>query len=432
MSRLAVIGAGYVGLVNAACLAEIGHDVALVDVDRSKVERLRGGSVDILEPGLEELVRANVSNGRLLATADYEEAIPAAEYVMTAVSTPVGEDGLHDLRALWGAVDSLAPLMSSGATLVLLSTVPPGTTDAAEARLRAAGREDVFAAVQPEFFQEGRAVQDAWSPPRVIVGCRDRARGAAIAQLWRREDVPLLLTDPANAELAKLASNAYLAARISFINEVADHAARVGADITEVAHAMGLDPRIGSRYLSAGLGFGGSCLPKDVQGLSSQMRAMGGEPRMLDAAFAVNQARPEAVIRGLGEHLGSLEGKTVAVLGIAFKPGTSDRRESAAITLARRLASTGARVRATDPTVGPDEAGAVAAEIGGGIEVTDLTAATEGADAVVLATEWPEFVDLDWPRLAQRLAGQVVVDARNVLDREALHNAGLTYVGLGR
>ena len=432
MSTLAVIGAGYVGLVNAACLAELGHRVALVEIDPAKVDRLRHGHVDILEPGLEPLVQQNIANGQLTVTADYTEAVPMAEYVMAAVSTPVGDDGLHDLRALWGAVDTLAPTMAPGATLVVLSTVPPGTTDAIGERLHATGRTDLVTAVQPEFFQEGRAVQDAWSPPRVIVGCHDRDRGAAVAQLWRREDVPVLLTDPATAELTKLASNAYLAAKISFINEIADHASRVGADVTQVAQGMGLDPRIGASYLGAGLGFGGSCLPKDVQGLGAQMRPLGGVPRMLEATHEVNNARPDAVIGRLVEHLGTLEGRTIAVLGIAFKPGTADRRESAAIGLARRLAGAGAKVRATDPTVGGEESETVAAEIGSGVEVFDLTAATEGAHAVVLATEWPEFINLDWSVVAQRMSGRIVVDARNALDAEVIRGAGLAYTGLGR
>ncbi len=351
---------------------------------------------------------------------------------MAAVSTPVGDDGLHDLRALWRVVDTLVPAMASGATLVVLSTVPPGTTNEISQRMSAAGRSDVTTAMQPEFFQEGRGVRDAWAPPRVIVGCHDRARAASVAQLWRREDVPVLLTDPATAELTKLASNAYLATKISFMNEIADHAARVGADVTEVAHGMGLDPRIGPSYLSAGLGFGGSCLPKDVQGLGAHIRSLGGTPRMLDATNDVNNARPSAVLDQLTRHMGTVEGRTIAILGIAFKPGTADRRESAAIALAHHLAAAGARVRSTDPTVGTGDSSSAASEIGNDVEVVDIMAAIDGADAVVLATEWPEFIGLDWTRVAQKMNGRLIVDARNVLDSVAIKDAGLEYAGLGR
>lgn len=432
MTRLAVVGAGYVGLVNAACLAELGHHVAVVEASPERLAALRRGEVGMLEPGLEPLVRENQARGRLAVTDDYAEAARDAEYAFIAVNTPVGPDGHHDLRNLWAAADSLAPVVASGSAVVILSTVPPGTTDALGERLEAAGRQDVSVAVLPEFFQEGSAVQDAWNPPRVIVGCRDRDRGEAIANLWRREDVPILLTDPPSAELSKLASNSFLAAKVSFINEIADHAARVGADITQVAEAMGLDPRIGSRYLSAGIGFGGSCLPKDLEGLATQMRALGGRSSMLDAVREVNSGRPAAVCALIEARLGRLEGARVALLGIAFKPGTGDRRDSASIFLARVLAANGCAVRATDPTVGIEDQATVAAEIGQGVQVTSLPDALDGADVVVLATEWPEYAAMDWGDVAQRIAGRLVVDGRNAVDPAAVCAAGLDYAGMGR
>jgi UDPglucose 6-dehydrogenase len=348
---------------------------------------------------------------------------------MICVDTPTDPQTGPDLTRLMAAVASVADHAERAEILVLRSTVPPGTSVQAEEEFgRLNGSRGISVVSHPEFFQEGRAVEDCRHPLRIVVGSRDKAAAGRVADLWNNPDVPTVFSDLESAEMTKQASNAFLAMKISFINDIARICDAVGADIDTVAEGMGLDPRIGPRYLKAGVGFGGSCLPKDLRALVALARSHGWEPRTLTAAIAVNDIQRQLVSDLLAERLGSLSGKTIALLGLAFKPDTSDLRDSPAVAIAGLLVDGGATVVATDPVVQGGEP-----EIPAGVRLADdAYSAAAGAMAVVLATEWREFTGLDWRRMAGAMEGRLVVDGRNMLDPGVIRDAGLEYVGIGR
>jgi len=421
---LAIIGVGYVGLVTAAGFAELGNDVWCVDIDEERIRGLQRGEVPIYEPGLHEVLAACAE--RLHFTTDLTEALEHARLLFVAVGTPSTYSGDADLSAVQAVVDALPA--SSDHALVMKSTVPSGTGTAIKRRLAARGREDFAYVSCPEFLREGSALVDFRRPDRVVVGDEGTWAGDAVAELYAPLGAPIVRTDIASAEMTKLASNAFLATKISFINEIANVCEETGADVEEVSRAMGLDSRIGSAFLRPGIGYGGSCFPKDVSALKQLAGNSGYHFQLLNAVIEVNELQKRRVIAKLHKHLGSLVGATVALLGLAFKPDTDDMREASSLILAARLQAEGAQVRAYDP-VAEGEAG----ELMPGVELArDALGAVTGADACVLVTEWQEFRALDWSEVAERMAGRLVVDGRNALDPAAVRAGGLEYEGIGR
>ena len=428
-SSIAVIGTGYVGLVNAACLADVGHSVACFDTDSEKVDRLSKGIIDILEPDLAEIVAENLDAGRLSFHGNAADALGVAETIFLCVDTPTDPVTGPDLRNLMGAIDSVLDHGENVSTLVLRSTIPPGMTAVVSDGIAARnGHRPMDIVVHPEFFQEGQAVHDCQEPSRLVVGSIDEAAARRVAELWHSPEIPCLITDPATAEMVKQASNAFLATKISFINDMARFCDATGADIDLVAKGMGMDPRIGRRYLQAGIGFGGSCLPKDLRALVSSARSLGWTPPTLEATLKVNDDQILVITEKLSERLGGLRGKKIAVLGLTFKPDTADFRDSPAMTLAHHLSGEGVEVRATDPAM--DQAPQVAEDE---FDLfSDPMECVAGVDAVVLATAWSAYQDLNWSEIAGSMVGDLIVDGRNVLNVSEIKSAGLRYVGAGR
>ena len=420
---IGVIGTGYVGLVTAAGFAELGSEVWCVDIDAAKVERLRRGEVPIYEPGLEELLVKH--SGRLHFSTDLSDALERARLLFVAVGTPPTYSGDADLSAVHAVVDSM-PASDSHA-LVMKSTVPCGTGAAIKRILGERGKDALRYVSCPEFLKEGSAVQDFMNPDRVVVGDEGDWAGDAVVELYSPLRAPLVRTDIASAEMVKLASNAFLATKISFINEIANVCEETGADVIEVARGMGLDGRIGPKFLQAGIGFGGSCFPKDVDALKQLAGNSGYHFQLLTAVIEVNELQKRRVISKLQKHLGGLVGKRIALLGLAFKPNTDDMREASSLVLSARLSADGAIVSAYDP-VAEEQARAL---IGGLSFADSAIGALEGVDAVVLVTEWPEFTELDWSTVADAMGGKLVIDGRNALDSQAVRAAGLTYEGIG-
>ncbi len=418
---IAVVGVGWVGLVTAACFAEMGHEVVARDIAPERIEALRRGELPFHEPGLAELIGRN--SERLRFTTGIADLLEAARLVFVCVQTPPTHSGDADLSAVTRAVEEIG--VAEGRALVMKSTVPVGTGRAI--KRTAPGLAYVSC---PEFLREGTAVSDFMRPDRVVVGAsaEDAWAGDAVEALYAPFEAPVVRTDVASAEMIKLASNAFLATKISFINEIANVSEEVGADVTEVARGMGLDDRIGPKFLRAGAGYSGSCLPKDVSGLKQLAGNSGYHFQLLTAVIEVNELQKRRLIGKLSQHLGSLVGKRVALLGLAFKPDTDDMREAASLVLAARLDSEGATVTAYDP-VAAERARALlpSVEIAG-----SALEALEGADAAVLVTEWPEFAELDWGEAARRMANPLLIDGRNFLEPEAIRAAGLTYDGIGR
>jgi UDPglucose 6-dehydrogenase len=424
VSRVAVFGAGYVGLVTGACLAELGHEVVVRDVIAGRIERLRAGEAPIYEPGLEELLRRNAE--RLTYTLDVAEAVQDADFIYVAVGTPPTYSGDADLSAVWTVVDELAGLQRR-AVMVMKSTVPVGTGAKVRHRLDGRGLEHVGYASNPEFTAEGTAVRDFQHPDRIVIGAFDDADGDAVEALHKGIDGPVVRCDVASAEMIKLAANAALMTRISFINEIANVCEATGADVVRVAEGVGLDRRIGPSFLRAGIGYGGSCFPKDSLALKQLAANSGYHFQLLNAVIEVNELQKRRVIGKLQHHLGSLSGKTVALLGVAFKPNTDDVREAPSLVLAGRLVSEGSHVRVWDPIARMDG-------LDGVHQVESIDAALAGADAVVLVTEWPELADVDWAqaRGAAGAAQPVFVDGRNMLDPDQMREAGWIYESIGR
>jgi UDPglucose 6-dehydrogenase len=421
---IGVIGTGYVGLVTAAGFAELGSDVWCVDIDAAKIERLRRGEVPIYEPGLEQLLARNAE--RMHFSTEIADALEHSRLLFVAVGTPPTYSGDADLSAVHAVAGAIPA--SKDHALVMKSTVPCGTGASLARVFGEQGKDGLGYVSCPEFLKEGSAVDDFLHPDRVVVGDAGGWAGDAVVELYAPLSAPLVRTDVASAEMVKLASNAFLATKISFINEIANVCEETGADVVEVARGMGLDDRIGPKFLQAGIGFGGSCFPKDVDALKQLAGNSGYHFQLLTAVIEVNELQKRRVIGKLHKHLGGLAGKRVALLGLAFKPNTDDMREASSLVLSARLHADGARVVAYDP-VAEEQARALVS----GIEFADSPlGAIEQADAVVLVTEWPEFLELDWAAVSAGMLGNVVVDGRNALDAEAVRAAGLIYEGIGR
>ncbi|MEI2701710.1 MAG: UDP-glucose/GDP-mannose dehydrogenase family protein [Baekduia sp.] len=421
---IGVIGTGYVGLVTAAGFAELGNHVYCIDIDEAKIEGLKQGQIPIWEPGLTELIEKN--RERMTFSTQISDALEHARLLFVAVGTPPTYSGDADLSAVHAVVDAM-PASDSHA-LVMKSTVPVGTGASVKRAFSEQGKEGFRYVSCPEFLKEGTAVADFLNPDRVVVGDDGDWAGDAVAELYAPLGAPLVRTDIASAEMVKLASNAFLATKISFINEIANVCEQTGADVVEVAKGMGLDARIGPKFLQAGLGFGGSCFPKDVTALKQLAGNSGYHFQLLNSVIEVNELQKRRVMSKLEKHLGSLVGKRVALLGLAFKPNTDDMREATSLVLSARLQGAGAQVAGFDP-VAEEEA----RKLIQGVDFADSALdAVEGADAVVLVTEWDEFIGLDWAAVAAAMRGSVVIDGRNALDREAVEAAGLSYEGIGR
>jgi len=425
--RIGVIGAGYVGLVTGVCLASMGHNVTLRDIDAAKVTALNDGDVPIYEHGLTELVKAN--DDRLTFTLSMDHLVERSELIFIAVDTPPTYSGDADLSRVRAVITEFAKAGGGeGQVLIMKSTVPVGTGERIRAELRARGLGLVGYCSNPEFLREGTAIGDFLRPDRVVIGQFEPRHGDRIEALYRPLGAPVVRTSVASAEMIKYASNAFLATKISFINEIANVCEEVGADVDVVARGMGLDPRIGPSFLRAGIGFGGSCFPKDVAALKQLAGDSGYHFQLLTSVIEVNELQKRRVIGKLKKHLGDLEGKRVALLGLAFKPGTDDIREASSLVLAARLLAEGAVVRAFDPVISDG--------VGERLRGVDMCATAEAAmadaDAAVLVTEWDSLVGLDWPALRSTMRKAVLIDGRNALDSEAMIGAGYTFEGIGR
>lgn len=431
MKRICVVGTGYVGLVTGACFAELGHRVSCVDIDQFKVACLSQGEIPFYEPELKEIVHQNMTASRLSVTSSFAEAVKGADFVFMCVGTPPMGNDQVDLSYLHLAYINIKVVLSGKRCIIVnKSTVPPGTSDMMEFILsrqcNGAGSPRVVA--NPEFLREGNAVYDFMHPSRVVIGANDQAAATAVAELYRPLDCPVLITDPRTAEMIKYVSNAFLATKISFINEIANICDKIGVNVDDVAEGIGLDPRIGKEFLKAGIGYGGSCLPKDTAVLGRLARASGQVPALLNAVIEVNSQQPHYLIERVKGALQTLAGSKLAVLGLSFKAHTDDTRCSPAITLIKALQSQGAEVTAYDPQpllktgVLPDQVKCA----------QDPYEAARGCEAVIVATDWPEFKDLDLPRLKAVMRGHVLADGRNILDPDRVKQAGFLYIGVGR
>src|SRR5436309_7461095 len=421
---IAVIGTGYVGLVTAAGFAELGSDVWCVDIDAEKIAQLDSGEVPIYEPGLAECLERN--RERISYSTELSAALEHARLLFVAVGTPPTYSGDADLSAVNAVVGGMPA--SDRHALVMKSTVPVGTGAAIKRIFAGQGKEKFGYVSCPEFLKEGSALEDFLKPDRVVVGDDGDWAGDAVAELYAPLNAPLVRTDVPSAEMIKLAANAFLATKISFINEIANVCEETGADVIEVARGMGLDQRIGTHFLKPGIGYGGSCFPKDVSALKQLAGNSGYHFQLLTAVIEVNELQKRRVISKLQKHLGSLVGKTVALLGLAFKANTDDMREASSLVLAARLQADGANVRAYDPVAEKE-----ARKLMVGVQFAEgAEAALQGADACVLVTEWPEFAELDWTAAAERMSGEVVIDGRNFISAADVAAAGLAYEGIGR
>ncbi len=431
MSNICVIGTGYVGLVTGVCFADLGNRVVCLDVDQKRIDGLKNGVMPIYEPGLEELTAQNVKAGRLTFTTSYSEALAGMEFAFIAVGTPSGVEGEADLQYIRAAAESIAENIDSPVVVVNKSTVPVGTGDwvADVIRKKRVGKPLDFKVVSnPEFLREGSAINDFMSPDRVVLGSMDRDAAEKVAVLYTSLRCPILITDLRTAEMIKYASNAFLATRISFINEIANMCEEMGADVREVAQGMGMDKRIGHAFLDAGLGWGGSCFPKDVKALEHMAVLNGTHPQLLQAVMEINRNQRRRAVLKLRKALGGLNEKVIGVLGLSFKPNTDDVRDAPALEVIRLLENEGAFVKVYDP-----QAMEVAAPyIKKVVFCDDPYCAVTDVDALVLATEWNEFKQLDFSRIMSLMRTPVILDGRNLWDGEALRAMGFTYFGVGR
>ncbi len=432
--RITMVGTGYVGLVSGACFSEFGHDVICVDKDASKIARLENGEIPIFEPGLDALVESNAKAGRLSFTTDLAEAVPGSDAVFIAVGTPSRRgDGHADLQYVYAAAKEIGTLLEDYTVIVNKSTVPVGTGGEVEAIIRDVKPALEFdVASNPEFLREGSAIEDFMRPDRVVVGTSSERARDVLRRLYRPlslRETPILFTERTTSELIKYAANSFLATKISFINEMADLCEAVGANVQEVAKGIGLDGRIGSKFLHAGPGYGGSCFPKDTLALLKTAEDTGMPLRIVNAVVDVNKMRKEALADRVKSMLdGSVSGKTVAVLGLTFKPNTDDMRDSPALDLIPALVNEGATVRACDPE-GVEQARPMLPEI---TYCDDAYEAIDGADIVVLLTEWNAFRALDIPRIKSLLTAPKMLDLRNVYRADEMRDAGFTYQSIGR
>ncbi|HEY4666717.1 MAG TPA: UDP-glucose/GDP-mannose dehydrogenase family protein [Anaerolineales bacterium] len=430
MKNLTVVGVGHVGLVTGACFADLGNRVVALDTDQDRIAGLQRGELPIYEPGLEELVGRNLAAGRLRFTTSYSEAVAESEFVFIAVGTPGGAEGEADLKHIRQAAESIAQEMIAPLIIVNKSTVPVGTGDWLADIVRSNQRVSIpFSVVSnPEFLREGAAITDFMHPARTVLGSTDPRAAEKVAQLHLPLRAPIMITDLRTAEMIKYASNAFLATKISFINEIANICEALGADIKEVATGMGYDPRITPHFLEAGLGYGGSCFPKDVKALAYMAAEKGRHPQLLQAVMEINDDRRALLVDKTREMLGGLRGKQIGLLGLTFKPNTDDLREAPALEVAQLFSSEGARIRAYDP-VGMQRAAELFPEIQMAADPYNLAA---GCDAVVVCTEWNEFIQLDLQRFHDQMRQPVIVDGRNIYDPKQMARLGFRYVGFGQ
>src|SRR3954453_18536653 len=423
MSKIGMFGAGYVGLVTGACFADLGHEVVIRDVVPERIEALQAGEIPIYEPGLEHVLERNAE--RMSFTLDVHEAVDGADFLYIAVGTPPTESGDADLRAVYAVVDELPSDIPGRPVVVMKSTVPVGTGTNVRNRLDSRGLTNVGYVSNPEFLAGGGAVRDFMNPDRLVVGSFEAEDGDRVVGLHRGIETEIVRTDVPSAELVKLAANAFLSTRISFINEIANVCELVGADVVDVAKGVGLDHRLGPHFLRAGIGFGGSCFPKDVTALKQLAGNSGYQFMLLQAVWEVNELQKRRVVQKLAKHLGTLHGKRIALLGLAFKPNTDDMREAPSRVIAYRLLSEGAEVRAWDPVAPPNDLP--------GIEVCEsVLDAVRDADAAVVVTEWPELTTLPSQEVHDAMAQPILIDGRNLLDPVAASAAGFVYEGIGR
>ncbi|HDN79012.1 MAG TPA: UDP-glucose/GDP-mannose dehydrogenase family protein [Chloroflexi bacterium] len=432
MKEITVIGAGYVGLVTGACFADLGNRVRCVDINEAKIESLKRGKVPFFEPGLEEIVRRNQKAGRIFFTTAYAEAMKDAQFVFIAVNTPQGEEGEADLSYVEAAAREIARHLDHSLIIVNKSTVPIGTGDFVADIVRENMPDPsipFWVVSNPEFLREGSAVYDFMNPDRIVLGSTDKEAAEKVAELYYPLQAPIIITDLRTAEMIKYASNAFLATKISFINEIANICEALGADVKVVAEGMGMDHRIGHEFLGAGLGWGGSCFPKDVKALAYMAATHGCHPQLLRAVIEINQDQRRRIVDKVRELLGgSLRNKVVGILGLAFKPNTDDMREAPSIEIIHMLQHEGARIKAYDPAAMEN-----AKAILNGVEfMEDPYQVAEGADALVLVTEWNEFKQLDMERIRDSMRQPVIFDGRNIYDPEWMQKLGFTYRGVGR
>ncbi|MBI5826031.1 MAG: UDP-glucose/GDP-mannose dehydrogenase family protein [Chloroflexi bacterium] len=438
MKQICVVGVGYVGLVTAACFADLGNRVSALDVNEQRVENLKKGIMPIYEPGLDELVKRNVNAGRITFTTSYKDALKNAEYAFIAVGTPSDADGAADLQYVAAAAKSIAENMTAPLVIINKSTVPIGTGDwVADIVKGAQPRQIQFSVVScPEFLREGSAIGDFMNPHRTVIGSLDKDAANKVAHLHLPLRAPIVITDLRTAEMIKYASNAFLATKISFMNELADLCERVGADVKEVAAGMGYDARIGRHFLDAGLGWGGSCFPKDVEALAFMARENGLNPRILNDVMEVNYDRRKAAVAHVQKMIGGpsagseqgLKGRTIGLLGLAFKPNTDDMRDAPSIDISEELVKAGAKVRAYDPV-----AMEVARPILPAVDFFDEPyEMAEGCDALIVVTEWNEFKQLDLEKVKSLLKSPVIYDGRNIYDPALMKEMGFIYRAVGR
>ena len=428
-----MIGTGYVGLVTGTCFAESGNDVVCLDIDERKIAALIAGEVPIYEPGLAELVRRNAKAGRLRFSTDYAEAVPRARCVFIAVGTPQSDDGAADLSFVWNVAERLAGHLADDAVVVLKSTVPVGTNRELARRLKKLTGRDVDVVSNPEFLKEGAAIGDFTKPDRVVVGVQRPASAELLRELYQpflRTDHPFLVMGLESAEMTKYVANCMLATKISFINEMANVCERVGADIDDVRRGIAHDQRIGFSFLFPGVGYGGSCFPKDIRAMIHTARSAGYEPRILDSVDTVNLAQKEVLFEKIRGHFeDKLAGKTIAVWGLAFKPGTDDIREAPSLVLIDRLLAADCTVRVHDPVAQEN----VRARYGERLQYCDHHYdALDGADALAIITEWSEFRNPDFGTIQRRMKSPVVFDGRNLFDPHKMESLGIAYFGIGR
>lgn len=431
--RIAVVGTGYVGLVTGTCLAESGNTVTCVDINESKIESLKQGRIPIYEPGLSELVVRNAAGGRLHFTTKLAEAVKGARLLFLAVGTPSADDGSADLSALWAVVKQVSAIIEPQTIIVTKSTVPVGTNAQIFARLKELTGRDCMVASNPEFLKEGTAINDFQFPDRVVVGVRDEDAAEALEELYKpflRTDHPFLVMSPESAELTKYVANALLATKISFINEMANLCEKMGGDINDIRRGIGHDQRIGFAFLFPGVGYGGSCFPKDVRALAQMAKQLGTESRMMAAVEDVNERQKQVLVEKIDAHFGaSLKGKRVAIWGLAFKPRTDDIREAPALVLIDHLLQGGAVVQVHDPEAMDNVREIYGDKLIYGQQPMDIL---EGADALAICTEWNEFRNPDFADMLRRMKSPVIFDGRNLYDCATMCDAGFTYHSIGR
>jgi UDPglucose 6-dehydrogenase len=430
VKKIAVIGVGYVGLVTAAGFSDLGNHVVALDIDEEKIKGLNEGKMPIYEPGLEEMVERNADAGRLEFTTSYDEAVKGAEFVFIAVGTPEGVDGEADLQYVRAAAISVAQAMDEPVILINKSTVPVGTGDWVADIVKEHQPDSIpFAVVScPEFLREGSAILDFMNPARTVLGSLDKEAAERVAQLHIPLRAPIVITDLRTAEMIKYASNAFLATKISFINEIANICEALGADVKEVKVGMGYDPRIGPHFLEAGLGYGGSCFPKDVKALAHMAEVKGRHPQLLAAVMDINDDRRRLLVDKVGSSLGDVKGKRIGLLGLTFKPNTDDLRDAPALEVAQKLIEQGAEIHAFDP-VGMPHAHVLMPQIQMADDPYDLAS---DSDALVVCTEWNEFVHLDLERIRDLMKSPIIVDGRNIYEPSEMRTIGFTYLAIGR